>query len=66
LSNEEPAPEADLNEVNSSLNEGLKSCHAIVANYRVMLGGDQLATTLEARGRDSPLQQPANDDAGND
>jgi hypothetical protein len=32
--------EADFESESSKLNEGLKSCHAVVANYRAMLRGD--------------------------
>jgi hypothetical protein len=40
---DEPARNADLDELNSSLNEGLKSCHAVISNYRALLAADQRA-----------------------
>ena len=33
--------EPDFEQANSQLNEGLKSCRAVVNNYRAMLIGDQ-------------------------
>jgi hypothetical protein len=32
--------EADFESASSQLNEGLKTCHTMVANYRAMLRGD--------------------------
>ena len=32
--------EPDFEQANSQLNEGLKSCRAVVNNYRAMLAGD--------------------------
>lgn len=39
---DEPLPpeEADLNEVNSQLDQGLQTCRSVVANYRSLLSGD--------------------------
>ena len=33
--------EADLEKVSSSLNDGLKTCRTMVADYRLMLGGQR-------------------------
>jgi hypothetical protein len=32
--------EADVEQANNELNEGLKSCRAVVDNYRAMLSGE--------------------------
>jgi hypothetical protein len=34
-----PPEEADLEEVNSQLSEGLQTCHSVIANYRTLLSG---------------------------
>lgn len=34
-----PPEEADVNEVNSQLDEGLESCRSVVSNYRALLSG---------------------------
>lgn len=33
--------DSELEEQTSKLNEGLKSCHALVSSYRTLLTGDQ-------------------------
>ena len=39
MSDEQLPPEADVTQVSWKLNESLKACQAMVANYRLMLGG---------------------------
>ena len=34
-----PPENADVNEVNSQLSEGLETCRSVVANYRTLLSG---------------------------
>ena len=34
-----PPEEADVEEVNSQLSEGLQTCHSVIANYRTLLSG---------------------------
>ena len=34
-----PPEEADVNEVNSQLNDGLRTCRSVVSNYRTLLAG---------------------------
>ena len=34
-----PPEEADVEEVNSQLSEGLQTCRSVVANYRTLLSG---------------------------
>jgi hypothetical protein len=34
-----PPEEADVEEVNSQLNEGLQTCRSVLANYRTLLSG---------------------------
>ncbi len=48
MSGEERSRVADADEASTKLNEGLKTCRAMVANYRAML-------------TDEPGNQPAND-----
>jgi hypothetical protein len=38
VSDEDLRPEPDVAHVNWKLNESLKACHAMVADYRLMLG----------------------------
>ena len=38
MSDEQSPPEADVTQVSWKLNESLKACQAMVANYRLMLG----------------------------
>ena len=40
MSDEDPPREANLEQANLKLAQGLKACHAVVANYRAMLGGE--------------------------
>jgi hypothetical protein len=48
-------PDADVDQVNSSLNEGIETCRSVVANYRNLLGGDATEQgTIEPK-------QPSND-----
>ena len=39
MSDEQLPPEADVTQVSWKLHESLKACQAMVANYRLMLGG---------------------------
>ena len=43
MSGEEAPREADVEAANSQLNEGLKACRAMVANYRAIMAADQEA-----------------------
>jgi hypothetical protein len=40
VSDHELPHEADVQQVNLKLNESLRACQAMVANYRLMLGGE--------------------------
>ena len=40
MSDEDPPREANLEQATVKLAQGLKACHAVVANYRAMLGGE--------------------------
>ena len=43
MSDNEPKPdEANLTEVNSSLNEGIQCCRAVLVNYRSLISGTGL------------------------
>ena len=35
-----PPEEGDLNEVNLQLDQGLQTCRSVVANYRLLLSGN--------------------------
>ena len=53
MSDEQLPPEADVTQVSWKLNESLKACQAMVANYRLMLGGvanDNQPGDLQGRG----------------
>ena len=39
-----PPDEADVEQVNSELNEGLQTCRSVVANYRTLLSPVDLGT----------------------
>jgi len=39
-----PPDEADVEQVNSELNEGLQTCRSVVANYRTLLSPGDLGT----------------------
>ena len=39
-----PPDEADVEQVNSELNEGLQTCRSVVANYRTLLSPADLGT----------------------
>jgi hypothetical protein len=49
-------PEADFDQINSSLNDGLKTCRAMVANYRSLLASDlpHMKTAANDLGEDAP------------
>ena len=34
-----PSDEADVSEVNSQLNDGIRTCRSVVSNYRMLLAG---------------------------
>lgn len=40
MSDEEPARAADAEHASFRLAQGLKACRSVVANYRMMLGGE--------------------------
>jgi hypothetical protein len=40
VANDELPRDADVEQVNSQLSEGLKTCRSVVANYRMMLTGE--------------------------
>lgn len=40
MSDDELPHEGDFDQLNSSLNQGLKSCHSVIANYRALLSND--------------------------
>jgi len=48
VSDEQLPPEADVTQVRWKLNEGLRACQAMVANYRLMLG--RVANDNQPRG----------------
>jgi hypothetical protein len=39
-----PPDEADVEQVNSELNEGLQTCRSVIANYRTLLSPADLGT----------------------
>ena len=41
MSIEELPNDAEVNEVNSQLQEGIQSCRSVVANYRTLLSGHE-------------------------
>jgi hypothetical protein len=41
MPNEQRPSDAELDELSARLNDGLKTCRAMIENYRAMLGGDQ-------------------------
>ena len=43
VSGDEPPRDADVDEVNSRLNEGLRNCRSVVANYRNLLAVNDAA-----------------------
>lgn len=47
MSGEGNPREADFEQATHSLSEGLRSCRAIVDNYRVMLGGESNDNEVE-------------------
>ena len=47
-------PEMDLDEEYARLEASLKSCRAVVENYRDRVANDSQAIELEARDEDSP------------
>ena len=47
-------PDADVDQVNSSLNEGIETCRSVVANYRNLLGDTTEQGAIEPK-------QPSND-----
>jgi hypothetical protein len=49
VSNEEAPPEADPDEANARLLEGLKSCRAVVDRYRSMIANDNSESDRHAR-----------------
>jgi hypothetical protein len=40
VSHEQRPPEADIAEVTSQLSEGMRTCRAMIANYRAMMASD--------------------------
>jgi hypothetical protein len=38
-------PDADIEETNQRLTEGLTSCRSVVKNYRALIGGEETAAT---------------------
>jgi hypothetical protein len=54
--------DAELNEVSAKLNEGLKSCRAVIADYRPLLADEksdsQAASTADPLQSGPRLQQP--------
>jgi hypothetical protein len=40
-----PPEEADMSDVNSQLDEGLRTCRSVVANYRTLLSGVDVRTS---------------------
>ena len=61
--NHRPESGADLNQVASQLNEGLRSCRSLLANYRAVLAGQADDFGL-AEGRDGIANR--GDSIGND
>ena len=43
MTGEQQPQQADVDEVNSQLQEGLKSCRTMVSSYRALLTGEQPA-----------------------
>jgi hypothetical protein len=54
VSEDKTPPDADVDQVNSSLNEGIATCRSVVANYRNLLARDTVEGAIEPR-------QPSND-----
>ena len=50
MSDEQLPPEADVTQISWKLHESLKACQAMVANYRLMLGG--VANDNQPRGEE--------------
>jgi hypothetical protein len=48
--NEEPPRSADLDEVRSRLNEGLKTCRAMISDYRALLTSEGESGTVAESG----------------
>jgi hypothetical protein len=54
-----PPDDADVEQVNSKLNEGLQTCRSVVANYRTLLSPGDLGTA----GNDNDNDRDAGDGA---
>ena len=48
MSDDQLPRDADFDELNSTLNEGLKTCRSMVANYRSLLAPDPLIVEMAA------------------
>ena len=64
VSGDEPPREADYDEVNSRLNEGLQNCRSMVANYRHLLAVNDTAAANDDKvpdGADDTKDAPPSD-----
>jgi hypothetical protein len=57
MPSEELPRDADLDELNSKLNEGLKACRSMVENYRAMLTPEEIPTLAERNDGVVPLSE---------
>ena len=57
-----PPDEADVEQVNSELNEGLQTCRSVVANYRTLLSPGDLGTAGNDNDSDAGEGAPDVDD----
>jgi hypothetical protein len=55
MPSEELPRDADLDELNSKLNEGLKACRSMVENYRAMLTPEEIPALAEPNDGVVPL-----------
>jgi hypothetical protein len=58
VSETEPPRDAAVEEANSQLSEGLKSCRAVVSTYRALLSPEQNADALDDKDSESNLDRP--------
>ena len=53
-----PPDEADVKQLSSQLNDGLRSCHSVVANYRTLLSPDENEVAVnDNEAEDRPLER---------
>lgn len=56
--------ESDFDHANLALNEGLKSCRAVVSNYRAMMSGDRGANSSAETSGQSHYISTTSEDSG--